>query len=285
MTDLRAMPWPGAKSSRSPTGRWVNSLLPTDVELYAEVCAGMLGCLCQREPVKVEVVNDLDDNLYNWWSVVRDAHDALKAMLKSSPIWSLKLWREARSHILDRTDISDPIRWAYWYTIAIYWAFSSAGDLTGVKRFYGPDWGSSRSADITPRLDALAARLRYVHIECRDAVWMLDKLAHYGPEALIYVDPPYRDADPSLYRRLSLDRGAMGEVMRVAKSRIAVSGYGDEWDHLGWQRHDFATYTKIRSPELAPIATRTEVLWTNYEPQVQTRLPGIDGAPLVLAET
>ena len=60
-----------------------------------------------------------------------------------------------------------------------------------------------------------------------------------------------------------VDRGALFSALRDAKSRCAISGYADEWDELGWQRHECATKTNMGA---AQANKRVEVLWTNYDP-------------------
>ena len=69
---LMAMQWWGGKAATRPGGsnRWIRSRLPVR-SAYVEPFAGMLGVLLARPRVSVEVVNDLDGRVVNWWTQVR----------------------------------------------------------------------------------------------------------------------------------------------------------------------------------------------------------------------
>ena len=46
-----------------------------------------------------------------------------------------------------------------------------------------------------------------------------------------------------------------------------VSGYGDEWDALGWHRSELQDcHRPIGVHSGAPASPRCEVLWTNFPP-------------------
>lgn len=56
-------------------------------------------------------------------------------------------------------------------------------------------------------------------------------------------------------------------VLRECVGRVAISGYGEEWDGLGWHRQEKRTMRGIyRGTEIgSTYSPRTEVLWTNYD--------------------
>ena len=71
---VRALPWYGGKARGR--GQWIAGLLPWDYEsLYCEPCCGMANVWAARSPVKVEILNDLNDRVINWWRVARDHAD------------------------------------------------------------------------------------------------------------------------------------------------------------------------------------------------------------------
>ena len=83
---------------------------------------------------------------------------------------------------------------------------------------------------------------------------------------MLYADPPYKD---TAGYHSDVDRDALREALLAQQGRAAISGYGDEWDHLGWERHERAEEI---NPSIGSQRTvRKDVLWTNYEP-VQRRL-------------
>ena len=117
----RALGWIGGKSfyGTHKTGRWIASLLPPPeaTYTYVEPYAGMLGILLQRRPAKREIVSDLDADLINWWTVVRDEPEALAELLEWTPGWSSDLFAEA-CHNLNHPE---PVRRAYYFTLACHW--------------------------------------------------------------------------------------------------------------------------------------------------------------------
>ena len=83
--------------------------------------------------------------------------------------------------------------------------------------------------------------------------------------ALLYLDPPYVTAKTSTaYGVSDFDGHALRDALRSDDigARIAISGYNDEFDDLGWHKNE----RKVISPLSRKRATKyaTEVLWTNY---------------------
>ena len=117
----RALGWVGGKSfyGTHKTGRWIAGLLPPPEATYTylEVYAGMLGILLQRRPAKREIVSDLDGDLINWWTVVRDQPEELAELLEWTPSWSSDLFAEACHNL----DFPEPVRRAYYFTLACHW--------------------------------------------------------------------------------------------------------------------------------------------------------------------
>lgn len=242
-------------------------MLPAGARPYAEPFAGMCGILLQRAPATSEIVNDLDGNLANWWRCIRDAPDDFARRIEATP-WCDRGFHEARA------------------LLAEPWDFAAAPDLDSGLAFHIQVAQSIRHSPVgasfavavsvrrsipQPEVHRLAERLRGVQILNRDAVGLLERLA---PErdAIIYVDPPYPSADTKPYARLP-DYDGLRSALRAQQGRVAVSGYGAEWDCLGWpERREFSTqFVSMRgdAPE-----RRTEVVWLNFRPEGENRLFG-----------
>ena len=114
-------------------------------------------------------------------------------------------------------------------------------------------------------VDAVVSRIKDVFIENCCAVELLDRLKKHS-HAIIYCDPPYiGEANIDPYGDVFLNLDDFRDVLKKQKGRVAVSGYGDVWDDLGWERHEFKTYyTPVARKGVDRIESRTEVLWTNY---------------------
>ena len=81
---LDALQYVGGKSGRTALGKWVADRIPYGY-YYCEPFAGMLGVLLQRTRSPIEVVNDLNGHVTNWWEVVRDRTEELERWITLTP--------------------------------------------------------------------------------------------------------------------------------------------------------------------------------------------------------
>lgn len=263
---LTGLPYFGGKSGNSHTlkGRWVASLLPQETRvLYCEPFAGMLGILLQRPRAKVEIVNDLNERVINWWRCVRDYPEEFGNLLEYTP-YSRVDFDWARDNLDDGDMLTRGL--------AFHIVCSQSAMHTDHKQHWALHYDeSSGRLKMWGRADvmALSKRLRYVQLEAKDALDILDKTMQYE-KAVIYCDPPYTGYSDVKHYRANINLGELSAKLSEQKGRVAVSCYGDAFDHLGWERHEFDTFVysaggRDRSP-------RTEVLWTNYTPLLQPQL-------------
>ena len=252
-----------AYSQRGSTGTWVASMLPSDTSVcYVEPFAGMLGVLLQRPRCANELVNDLDRNIYTWWKAIRERPDELLHRIRHTPM-SRVVFNEARA-LLASAGGGD---------IERAWAAHTVLRQSLLHGLSAQSWG--RTFDTTKKynadmehLERIVERVQHVQLECMDALELVRGCVD-KPRVLLYADPPYRDAD-HVYGVDTLDRGAFASVLREFKGCAAISGYGDEWDDLGWERHVFATaYSRTDESGIVEQSARTEVLWTNYTVQAR----------------
>ena len=263
--NLIGLPWVGGKSATpgtvSGTGRWLGRNLPYR-RGYCEPYAGMLGVLLQRKKSKMEIVNDTNGHLVNWWTQVRDANDELVRLFERTPVWSEAMWRIADEKIAAE---DDPVKQAYWWTIKMAWSFAGGG------RTLGRNYGRKVHQRLEGRIAGLYERIKDVNVSCEDAVSLLQRLTKYD-YYVIYCDPPYADTCTEFYQDETYDRDLLTEALTAQKGFCAVSGYGSEWDHLGWERHEIRTATTLSDkPKSGKNTPRLEVVWAN-EPIGQGRL-------------
>ena len=120
-----------------------------------------------------------------------------------------------------------------------------------------------------PNIAALHSRIQNVILENMCAVQLLRKLVD-NPDAVIYLDPPYPGTRTAFYGPYELDYSAMRDVIRDARARICISGYGDFWNDLGWERRTYNVIVHGLRPQVknksGKVRARTETIWMNYEP-------------------
>ena len=252
----------GGKSPYRETCKWIVDQLPWSKDsLYIEPFCGMAGVLCGRSRVNTEIINDRNARLTNWWTVVRDHPEEFGQMLDLTHQMS----RDGMQQAIADLDCEDPIRRACAYTVVIYQGMIHADGDIQFRRDYST--ATSRSKVWGSReVKALHNRTRLVQIENWDAVDLLQKTARIQ-DAVIYVDPPYRTAFHTCYRFVP-DWEQLATVLLEQKGSVAVSGYNDEWDHLGWRCESLSTYTTAYNANTAESVSndRIEKLWMNYDP-------------------
>lgn len=251
--------WFGGKA-RPELQDFILKLLPLSYEAYVEPFAGALGILINRPKARMEIANDLNRRIVNWWEVARNADDVqeLQRLLMWTPHSEEVYYRCAAT-----IDEGTPIERAWKFQV-----------MTTYSRMHSDDPKKShfswRIANSHPpvlqweSLTDLRDRIKDVTLRNIPAVDLLDRIKD-EEHAVTYCDPPYSTADTSVYRVVQHDRERMLELLRVQKGAVAISGYNDEWDELGWVRHEFKTIF-THGIKGAKAADRTEVLWTNYSP-------------------
>ena len=260
-----SMPYYGGKSGKSD---WICSLLPWEFETtYVEPCGGMAHIMVARAPVKNEIYCDYNDRLTNWWKCLRGDPKEFRRLVHYTP-YSRREFKDSIK-LLDDMDISPMERALAFHVVLVQCIHGGDNASPGNWRRGISPLGKSVSKGMTAwteeRIEWLANRMREVQIEDIGAVEILERTARES-KCVIYCDPPYPSANTTPYRFGGAIDG-LSEAMQSQSGRVAVSGYGDEWDHLGWVRHEKdASYSQIATGERT---RRTEVLWTNYQPSVR----------------
>lgn len=259
---LSAMGYLGGKagtSSSSQTGPWINSKIPWNKDdTYLEPFAGMLGVLLQRKRCMSEIINDLDSRVINWWRVVRDQPEEFARAIRLTP-YSREEYKWAKE-VVDTEESS--LKRALAFTVLTHPVLNGWGiTINGHKR----DWRN----DLHNRIHLLEKRLSRVQLENKDACELIERVVD-EPSVVMYVDPPYKDTTGTKGGyRYDVNRERLTALLEAMKGKVAISGYGEEWEHLGWHRHEYDTVSK-RDP--STVSKRTEVLWCNYDDYGQERL-------------
>ena len=263
--ELRGMSFTGGKSyyNKSGLNKWIRGILPNDTEvLYVEPFAGMLGILLTRPPSKMEIVNDLNSHVVNWWHWVKVKPKKMSWHLKMTPR-SRKVYNEARERLITK-GYSDTFQDAIDFTICILQSARSSMKSAFYLDYnpaynFGRDWRKG----VDKRLMFLSERMRYVQFEHDDAVRLLSKVAN-RPDTVIYCDPPYYTTSDNNHFEHNIDVDELTAVLLRQQGWVAISGYGDEWDHLNWEKHVKDSHLFLIGGEVRP---NQEILWTNYIPE------------------
>ena len=265
MRALAGLPYPGNKTgasgSNTGTNRFINAHLPhpKSYDKYVEPFAGMLGVLLSRPPVLTEVANDIDGRIVNWWRVVRDKSDELAHKMRYTPYS-----RQEYETAYELRNSEDDVTQAWATTVLLTQSIYGMG-LAGDKTKFRIHMGTNNYITYSNRIEKLANRLRKVVLENRPAEQIIQQFCKY-PDSLIYADPPYisENVGDNVYRHgnSTFNKNSMLELFDSCVGSVAISGYADDWDDLGWYKVEHETKSIIAGEG------RTEVLWLNYEPQI-----------------
>jgi len=254
------------------------SRLP-DCRRYCEPFGGGASILLARTPVELEVYNDLNEDLFHFFTVLADPR--LFAEFYRRVIF-LPYSRQIYNHYRKTwQDTENPVeRAAKWFVVA---AQSFGGH-------FAHSWGravtkSCRSMVGTcstwqsrlDRLPLIHARLARVQIENLD--WRECLEAYDTPETLFYCDPPYiastRKHEFYAHEMSEADHEELVSRLLEVKGLAAVSTYPHaiyrKLARAGWREHRFRTAchaaarTRVTGIQGKSAATRmqprTEVLY------------------------
>lgn len=241
---------------------WIISNFPKH-RIYTEVFGGAGSVLLQKKPCYCEVYNDLDEEVVNLFTVVREQGSELIHQITHTPF-------SRNEFDLSYIKSDNPIEQARRTVIRSFMGFGSAsasGKKTGFRSNSNRS-GTTPAHDWKNLPDALPAiinRLRGVVIENRNYKEVL--YAHDSIETLHYLDPPYvldtrhKGQNTECYK-FEMSDAQHEEMCNVAKSLVGtviISGYENEiYNGLltGW--------IKVFRKAFADGAKeRVEVLWIN----------------------
>lgn len=267
--------WIGGK------GMMLKKLLPLvnaiPHRIYVEAFGGGASVLLAKRPSPVEVYNDIDLGLYDFFRVVADPElfAAFHRRVACLPVHRA-LFHECRKRLSTETDLVSRV--ACWFVLARQ---SFGGEL---GHSFGLSVSDSRRGMATAAalwlrgvelLPEVHARLQRVLIEHGEALRVIER--YDTPETLFFLDPPYPLATRGrrYYRHEMTDDDHRGLIKRIANVQGAVllctypNAIYDELANHGWTQKTWETVahsfgnTRVIAESRKDKSTRTEVVWFN----------------------
>ncbi len=249
----------GGKARLSPV---IAAALP-DHTRYVEPFAGSLSVLLSKPVSRVEIANDLDGNLSAFWRVLRDRPTELARVCLLTPH---SREERALAHDLDTADELEKARRVF---VALTQGRTSTLKRTGWRHATaeGEAAMAPRLRRYAGRIEAAAARLGNVTLECRDA---REVVAEYDSSGTVmYVDPPYLGESRTSNNYSTEMHGedqhrALAETLHSCRATVLLSGYRSAvYDDLyrDWFRYELSASTT----QGGTAGHRTEVIWSNRE--------------------
>jgi len=230
---------------------------------YVELFAGAAHILFAKEPSPLEVLNDLDSDLMNFYQVLRDPRQfaEFERQVNLTP-YSREQFEECRDNW---HTYHDPVKrvWA-WFVIhrqarngmpEFNWIY----DTTQIRR--GMAASTSRWLGSIEGLPETFERLRRVQIENRD---FREVIKMYDREhTWFYADPPYvletRKSGKYRWEMNNGDHLDLIDMMLDLKGMCLVSGYDSDiyepLESMGWEREIVSVHSGSTKE------SRQEILW------------------------
>jgi len=268
----------------------VNKLLPLIPKhhIYVEVFGGAANLLLAKEPSPVEVYNDIDSGLVNFFRVIRDK-DKFKRFYEQVVL--IPYSREEYYYCRDtwRDEEDDVLRAVKWFVAAgqnfsgkleAGWGYavivSSKGMAKRVSRWFS-------SIELLPEVSERFLRVQIEHNDFRKILKAYDT-----EETFFYLDPPYvletRKCKAYEHEMSLKDHEDLVDLLLHIKGKAILSGYEHNiyksLEQAGWIKIKIEAWchatgktkgTKhLQNKENREKLKRTECVWLNYNVEVQS---------------
>lgn len=253
------LPWFGGKQMLADR---IVALLPPH-RVYCEPCGGAASVLCTKSRSHLEVYNDRDGDLVNFFRCLRDQPRELLRLLRHTP-FSRDEWKQC---VETRRQLEMGLERARRWYVAITQSFNANG---GEHSWSGARLGLANVP--TPerfryrvrQLDRFAERIAGVQIDNLD--WR-DALERYdSPDTCFYIDPPYHPSTRASggyeHEWTEEDHDDFLALLPTLAGSSIVSGYGCEpYDAAlaDWDRFEFSQLLRFNGK--SDNQKRTEVVW------------------------
>ncbi len=247
--------YPGSKQRIAP---WIISHMPKH-HSYLEPYAGGIAVLLNKEPSRIETINDLDNDVVNLFQVIRSKRKELIEQIVYTPYSRAEY---DASFAGGDTEVDRAknflIRSGMGFGFRLCEKTGFKRDIYAREAAYAVRYWNDLPAVIT----GVAQRLKMVQIENKPAVELIKSFNHSN--VLIYADPPYvlstRSRKMYQHEMSDEDHVELLEALLLHTGPVMLSGYDNEIynEYLqGWRKES----TPARAENSLP---RTEVLWMNY---------------------
>lgn len=252
----------GGKQRLSAT---IIELMP-EHSTYVEPFIGGGAIFWAKKPSPVEVINDTNRELINFYEMVQNEYAKLEKYIRIS-LHSRSNYNDAlivynNPHLFSRIKRA----WSVWVL---------ANQSFGGK--LGKGWGYEKSSIRIPKVVAnkrdsftfdYAVRLEKVQIECADALKVIK--SRDTPYAFHYCDPPYFNAGCGHYEGYTMnDFEELLKTLELIKGKFLLSSYSSELlayytNKNGWYNKSINLPVSVISGIGTKAKRKIEILTANY---------------------
>jgi DNA adenine methylase len=206
--------WPGGKRSLAPK---IIKLIPKHVCYVEPFCgSAKVMFLKDQKSSKVEVINDINKELVNFFKVLRDSEELLIDRCLCYPNSRCEFYNFKSMNIEGMSELERAVRFLYLQQAS----FGGVGVVYGTSKVKQTNWNLNT---IELSLESAHKRIRGVTIECLP----YDELiARYDAETtFFYVDPPYYNSRDIYGKGLFTvdDYSKLATILKNIKGKFLMS--------------------------------------------------------------
>ncbi|MGE0931655.1 DNA adenine methylase [Peijinzhouia sedimentorum] len=236
-------------------------LLPLIPEhtVYTECFAGGAAMLFAKQPSPVEVINDLNSELINFYWAATVYYDRLKIEIDKT-LHSRGVYEHA-SYIYNHPTFFDPIQraWALWVLTKVTFASRIDGSFGFDKSKGGMTTKLHNAKDAFTQ--ELVSRLERVTIEREDALKVIKR---FDTEAAFhFVDPPYINSECGHYSGMFTHTNliALLELLSAIKGKFILTMYPHEDIDLYAQKNGWTIKRVERTISSSRVGRKKKEEW------------------------
>ncbi len=234
-------------------------------QIYTEPFFGGGAVFFAKAPVRAEVINDTNDQVVNFYQVLKTDFHALKelieATLSARVTYKTALTIYKMPHLFTKLQQA----WAFYVVTNLgfsgkigSWAFDKYGSRA--RSF------SNKKLKFVPEL---SERLQHVLIESNDALKVIE--GKDTKDTFHYIDPPYIDADQGHYTGYTeADFCKLLELLCIVQGKFLLSSYDSEMlqefaGSQSWFRKEInLPLSASKSTSSKARVRKVEILTANY---------------------
>lgn len=264
--------------------QWVISQFPPH-HMYVEPFGGGAAVLLNKPRASIEVYNDRERLMVNFFAVLRDKYDEFLHKVQyaeKSEYMARRVGEIMCASTSDDWEIPDVDRAvAIWWRLRVSIGMTIGRDIPCINIFGGR---SAMSASSLATLQAVRDRMAYVSIMDRDVFDLLDFSWVDRDGTLIYLDPPYfgnQEGYRHKFSRADHER-LLSRLAALEHARFVLSGFDDPLYRDAAESHGWRVVTRTRTAYMRGGAAEgsagvkrpqvTEMLLLNYDPPAQPAL-------------
>jgi len=238
-----------------------------DYDMYIEPFGGSYSIGLKKDPAKMEIYNDLEQNVYSLYKVLSDPEMFKTFKDRCDLIFYCDALRKEYKDLL-KTDNLTMIDRAFYFFYVNRTSHNGVGGFsinTYIRR--GMSKSISDFLSCIDRLPELHDRLSKVIISNTDGNGLIRR--YNNERTLIYCDPPYEQSTRTSTRyKVDMNRDGHTDFLDAvikSKSKILISGYDcplyDTLEENGFTKIHFNV--KTIDGNFKP-KTKIETLWKNF---------------------